>query len=133
MSVFADTSALYALLDRDDQFHAAARDAWAGLLSQAEPLLTSNYVLVESFALVQGRLGVEALRTLTDDLLPVVAVQWVSEDDHRIAVGGVLAAGRRTLSLVDCASFAVMRRQHLRRAFTFDRHFREQGFEVVPT
>jgi len=41
---------------------------------------------------------------------------------------GLLTAGRRELSLVDCVSFACMRRQGLTRAFHFDRHFREQGF-----
>jgi predicted nucleic acid-binding protein len=38
-------------------------------------------------------------------------------------------AHRRGLSLVDCTSFAIMRRQAITRAFHFDRHFQEQGFE----
>lgn len=29
-------------------------------------------------------------------------------------------------------SFEIMRRLRLRRAFAFDRHFAEQGFELVP-
>lgn len=131
MSVFIDTSALYAILDRDDGLHTGARDAWASLLTDEEPIVTSNYVLVESCALVQHRLGMDALRTLADDLLPVITARWVSDDDHRAAMGAVLAAGRRDLSLVDCASFQVMRRLNLRRVFAFDRHFQEQGFEVV--
>jgi hypothetical protein len=32
----------------------------------------------------------------------------------------------------DCVSFALMRRHDLNRAFTFDRHFADAGFEVVP-
>ena len=51
---------------------------------------------------------------------------------HRAAVAAVLASARRNLSLVDCASFEVMRRRGLRTAFTLDRHFAEQGFAVVP-
>jgi predicted nucleic acid-binding protein len=38
-------------------------------------------------------------------------------------------AHRRGLSLVDCTSFAIVRRQAITRAFHFDRHFQEQGFE----
>lgn len=41
----------------------------------------------------------------------------------------LLAAGRLRLSLIDCASFVLMRRHGIQRAFTFDRHFTEQGFE----
>ena len=35
MTVFVDTSAQYAALDRDDENHASAREAWARLLREA--------------------------------------------------------------------------------------------------
>ena len=133
MTVFVDTSALYALLDADDRFHTAARAAWSDLVAADDPLLTSNYVLVETFALVQRRLGMNAVRACADRLLPVIDVAWVEQEDHRNALAGVVAAGRRDLSLVDFASFVVMRRDGLRTAFTFDPHFAEQGFDAVPT
>jgi predicted nucleic acid-binding protein len=62
MRVFIDTSAFYALLDRDDANHQRAKDVWTNLLKNENTLLTSNYVLVETFALVQHRLGIEAVR-----------------------------------------------------------------------
>ena len=65
-------------------------------------------------------------------MLPWVNVVWVDEVLHQTAMAGLLVARRRDLSLVDCASFAVMRRLGLRRAFTLDGHFAEQGFEVLP-
>ena len=80
--VFVDTSALYALLDRDDAHHSQAKDIWAQLLAAEVPLLTHSYVLVESFALVQRRLGLEATRALHDDLIPVLEIVWVEEDLH---------------------------------------------------
>ena len=131
--IFIDTSAFFAILDRDDQAHARARETWTGLLSADAPalLLTSNYVLVESFALVQSRLGLDAVRTLHDAVLPVISVRWVSEEDHAAAVGALLAAARRRLSLVDCCSFELMRRLGIQRAFAFDQHFAEQGFELL--
>jgi len=49
-----------------------------------------------------------------------------------IAAAGVqLAARRRGLSLVDCASFEVMRRTGLRAAFAFDPHFEKFGYELI--
>lgn len=132
MTIFVDTSALYAVLDRDDGLHSAARETWVRILSGDDQLLTSNYVILESWALVQNRLGVDAVRALNDEMLPVIRVHWISGEDHGGAVQGVLAADRRDLSLVDCSSFVVMRRLGLRTVFAFDEDFREQGFETLP-
>ena len=127
---FVDTSAFYALLDRTDESHPAAQQIWDNLLDTAEPLLTTNYVIVETCALLQRRLGVEAVRSLVERGIPAVSVEWVGETHHAAALDMVIAANRRRLSVVDCSSFALMRSLHVRRAFAFDEHFREQGFET---
>ncbi|MFV1957919.1 MAG: type II toxin-antitoxin system VapC family toxin, partial [Planctomycetota bacterium] len=72
MTVFADTSALLAVLDADDRHHARARSVWTRLLDAKERLVTGNYVLVETHALVRTRLGFPALRALVEDVLPVL-------------------------------------------------------------
>ncbi|MCU0292909.1 MAG: PIN domain-containing protein [Thermoanaerobaculaceae bacterium] len=131
MTTYVDTSAWLALLDADDQYHDTARAIWLGALERHAPLLTSNYVVVESTAVVQRRLGLDALRALTLDLLPVAEVEWVTPEDHDAATAALLTAGRRTLSLVDCSSFELMRRLGIRSAFTFDKHFIEQGFAAL--
>jgi predicted nucleic acid-binding protein len=91
--------------------------------------VTSNYVLLETCALVQHRLGLNALRALQDDIVPLLTVEWISQAQHDSAIAAVLSAGRKRLSLVDCVSFGLMRAGGLRKAFAFDRHFVEQGFE----
>jgi predicted nucleic acid-binding protein len=94
--------------------------------------VTTSYVLVETFALVQSRLGMEAVRALADDVVPVLRVQWVGETEHRLGVTALVAAGRRQLSLVDCVSFVTMRDLRLDTAFAFDRDFADQGFRTLP-
>jgi predicted nucleic acid-binding protein len=131
VSVFVDTSALYALLATSDRFHRRARQTWTRLLDGEDDLVTTNYVLVETLSLAQGRLGMEAVRALEEDVVPALRIRWVDGETHALAVAALLAAGRRRLSLVDCASFAAMQESGIRRAFAFDRHFREQGVELV--
>jgi predicted nucleic acid-binding protein len=130
--VYLDTSALYALFDADDAANSVAGDAWRGICDGSSTLHTTNYVLLELSALLQRRLGIGAVDALATHVLPWINVLWIDESLHAQAAAGLLAARRRDLSLVDCASFAAMRRLGLRRVFTLDPHFNEQGFKTVP-
>jgi predicted nucleic acid-binding protein len=131
VSVFLDTSGLLAVLDGDDASHARADEIWRRLLAERQPLTTTSYVLVETVALSQARLGLAATRAIHNDVMPVLRIVWVTEEIHQAAMAALVTAGRRRLSLVDCVSFEVMRREGLLRAFAFDRHFSEQGFELL--
>lgn len=130
MSVFIDTSALLALLDADDPEHGDAVSAWRELAEEGAPLLSTNYVVVETIAVAQHRLGLDAVRALTRDVLPLLEIVVITPEIHEAAVAAVLMAGRRQLSLVDCSSFELMRRREVGRAFAFDRHFREQKLRL---
>jgi uncharacterized protein len=132
MTLFVDTSALYAVLDAADGHHAAARQVWQDLVAGGETLLCHNYVLVEIIALIQNRIGLDGIKTFHEDILPVLTVQWVDDQMHHASAAALLIANRRQLSLVDCVSFETMRRLGLRSVFAFDAHFKEQGFQVFP-
>lgn len=126
--ILVDTSAIYAILDRSDANHEAAKACWFTLLDSNHPLFTTNYIVVESCALAQSRLGLPAIRSVQEEILPVMEIVWVDEATHSLAIAALLAAERRRLSLVDCVSFAVMRQRASQVAFAFDQHFAEQGF-----
>jgi predicted nucleic acid-binding protein len=131
MRIFTDTSAFYALLDLDDRNHQKGQRAWMKILGEESAVVTSNYILVEIFALLQGRLGMEAVRRFQEDVVPILQVEFVTPEIHRAGMSALLLAGRRGLSLVDCVSFELMRELGIKIAFTFDSHFKEQGFTTV--
>ena len=125
MTVFVDTSALFALLDADDEQHHEAATVF-GELAGSVDLVTHNYVHVETIALTARRLGPKATRALLDDLLPSVRTVWVDEGLHAAA----LAAYREgsSASLVDHVSFELMREAGIAVAFAFDADFAARGF-----
>lgn len=127
-----DTSAFYSALDRRDPNHAEAARCFVEVLRGDETLLTHNYVVLETFSLLQRRLGIPAARHFLDELLPGVPVHWIDQGLHDRAIAACLATGSRGLSLVDCISFDLMRLRGVDRAFAFDADFKAQGFRLLP-
>ena len=128
--IFFDTSAALALADAEDDNHAQAVLAMARLMAEGRALLTHSYVLVESAAVLQRRLGLKsALAFLSDSRH--LNVHWVTAEDHAEAVGVLGKRDRRKLSLVDCMSFIVMRKYRDTMALAYDSDFRAEGFDAV--
>lgn len=131
MRVFVDTSAFLPLLNRSDEDHEAASLIWARLRSERASLSCTNYVLLESFALLQNRLGMEAVKGLQEKIVPLLQVEWIDLSLHQSGIAALLLANLRRLSLVDCTSFIMMRRLGIDTVFAFDQHFAEQGFIIA--
>jgi uncharacterized protein len=133
MSIFVDTSALYAFLVSSDAGHASVADALGSSLEEGRTLKTTSYVLVETTALLQHRVGLMAVRDLQSKITPLLGVVWVDHTLHGRAVKRLFREDRRSLSLVDCVSFEVMDSEGIRDVLTLDRHFSQAGFDVLPT
>ena len=127
--ILVDTSAVFALLDRNDANHAASRETLDRLKKRrVEPLLT-NFIVAESHALALSRLGADvARRWVLSNAWPVLRVD---DADESRAIGILGRYTDRAFSYTDATSFAVMERLGLRTAFAFDVHFQQFGFQVV--
>ena len=132
MSVFGDTSALYPLLVKTEVAHQPARAAFSRLLETAQPVWTTSFVLVETMALLQHRIGIGAARDFDESILPNLHVYYVDEDLYRRGVERLWREDRRRLSLVDCVSFEFMAQRGVTTAFAIDGHFADAGFALVP-
>lgn len=136
MSVFVDSSAFYAAADDGDRSNARTRE----LLSAGEDLLTTDHVLVESWLLLQRRLGIDAANRFWGAVRGGVAhVEHVTPADLEAS----WAIGDRfpdqDFSIVDRSSFVVMERLGVHRAVALDDDFavyrfgsrRERSFTLI--
>jgi uncharacterized protein len=57
LKVFLDTGAFLALADEDDKYHSAATSIYTELLQAKAQLLTSNFVLSETYSLIRFKVG----------------------------------------------------------------------------
>lgn len=132
MSVFVDTSALYALLVATEEGHMQVAASFRHLAESDRRLTTTNYVVVETSALLQHRFGLDAVRDLNERVVPLLEVRWIDEPTHRRAVERLFRTDRRQLSLVDCCSFVVMDAQGINEALALDPDFEGAGYRLFP-
>jgi predicted nucleic acid-binding protein len=132
VTVFADTSGLYALMDADDDHHDGAHAAWAAMAPD-DPVVTTHLVVAETTALIQRRLGMAAATDLHQVLLRDVHTQPLTSEQFARAVERWSTMSRRQLSLVDVTSFVAMGDLDIDDAFAIDDDFTGAGFRVLIT
>ncbi len=128
--ILLDTSAIYAAADDSDIHHTRVRELLAQASRFGEGLLVHNYILVEAAAVLQRRLSFDAARVFLQDAAVSFEIHWVTPQEHREAVEYWIQAGYRRLSLVDAASFIVMRKRGVDRVLGFDSDFEREGFRT---
>jgi uncharacterized protein len=129
-SVFVDTSGFYAQLDGTDGQHPAAKELFARARREGWKLVTTNYVVHESWAVVQARLGWVAVDAWRDRLVSLCEMVWITTELHSLGEARCRQARQRHLSLTDCTSIEVMRQRGIREAIAFDEHFEREGFKL---
>lgn len=119
---FVDSSAIVALVDRNDATHEAAVAAYRDLLTQGYKLFTTNFVVAETVSLLAEGAGAGVARQwLRDHRL---AVYHADEQDERRARALVIGShSERGLSYVDAVSLVVMERLGIADAFAVDTNF----------
>jgi len=124
-----DSSAVYALADKTDINNKRAKEFLPEILQSQEELVFHNYVVVESVALLQRRLGLKATREFLAQTAKF-RIFWIDAQVHKFAEDYFRAHATRKLSFVDCVSFVVRRQQGITRAFAFDEDFQKAGFDL---
>lgn len=131
-AIFIDTSFFKALIDIHDDFHSQAVDIWKGIIKGKIPLITTNFILDETFTLIRVKNGLAAVlefRDLLAEGLREIKLARVTVQDEADAWDWFINKWR-DLSFTDCVSFAVMKRLGITSAAAFDKHFIRAGFEI---
>lgn len=129
MTVFVDTSYFIATVVRNDQWRHRARRARL----RDVRLVTSSLVISETAAFL-------LMKGFTSAAIAFLQEMRANERVKLLYVDAALQADAWDLfykwagsgaNPVDCASFAIMRQFGIKRAYTFDRHFADAGFETL--
>jgi predicted nucleic acid-binding protein len=131
--IFIDTSGLYALVNRKDSHHAAARTVVERLIRTGRRFVASDYIVAESVNLANARGGAPvAVRVL--DLIEqstAIRLEWIAATRFDATKTFFRKHADHAYSFTDCTSFVLMRELKISQALTTDRHFSEAGFDVL--
>jgi predicted nucleic acid-binding protein len=130
---FLDTSYLLALVNTRDQWHPEAMRWESRLAAQKQPLITTDYILVEladGLAAVRFR---QRASSIVAALQASSAVTIIGASSQLLETALALYAGRpdKNWGLTDCTSFVVMGEQRVTSALTTDEHFRQAGYRAL--
>jgi predicted nucleic acid-binding protein len=122
--LFADTSALFAFLVRDDAHHLEAVRAEAEVRKRREQVWTIDPVLTELWLLLRREIGASR----SDELVSGILGRGVRREvlqDRDVERAWMLGrqSGEQTFSLTDRQAFAVLERTRHARAWSYDNDF----------
>jgi predicted nucleic acid-binding protein len=124
-AVLWDSSAVLALLDADDADHRVAAAIAQRIAVERRPSFVTNYVEVETHALILRKLGRQLAREwLLTGALPVLRATPDEEGRGRELLARY---ADKDWSLCDAISLSLMEVRKVGTAFTFDRHFVQYG------
>jgi predicted nucleic acid-binding protein len=133
--LFVDTAGWVAAADASDAHGAAVRRARDRWLEEEGAMLTTDYVCSETLTTLRLRLGLDAAEAWWKQIegssrLRIESVDALRADRARAIF---FRYTDKDFSFTDCTSFVVMRDLRVKKALTLDRHFRQMGFEVLPS
>lgn len=138
--LFVDTWGWLALRDKGERRHREAADVFNAALSGHAAILTTDYVLDETFTLLFRRLSVHKAGESVEALMSAA-------EDGSVRVASINAArfheavrlrlkfrDKPEISFTDFTSLVVMREAGVKRILTEDRHFEQvgMGLELAP-
>lgn len=133
-SLFLDTAGWFAALSPPEAGHAKAKSMYVDAVQRGQLLVTTPLVAAEMHVLLLRWRGPKAAAFFLDtvfesgthevadldaDLFDAALSRWIRK------------FADKPVSLTDAVSFEVMRRERITQALTFDRHFRDAGFEII--
>jgi predicted nucleic acid-binding protein len=124
-----------ACADESDPAHERACQARDAALEEGKILVTTDYVVDETLTLIRVRLSLIAAEAWWSQLEGSSRLRWEWIGVARAEKARSLFFRHRDkgYSFTDCTSFIVMKELKLKQALTTDRHFRQMGFDVLPS
>jgi len=121
-AVIADTTPVYALVDRDDEYSQLAHEQMVALDRSMISVVITTPILTEAYSLILRKIGIHAAHEWVDETTASSFTLNPEPDDYRNAVATVRRFPDQPITLTDAVLAATRRRLRLP-VWTYDHHF----------
>ena len=136
MKIFLDTSALIAYYNVDDVHHGEASRVFERIRRGEIPFtefFVTDFVFDETVTFMECVLNEHELAVSVGEALLTSPFTTVLRTDEKLFHEVWDFFKENTgYSFTDCSSFSAMREHGITHAFTFDKHFKDAGFQTIP-
>ncbi len=132
--IYVDTGAILARYLSRDQYHQKAAAFWEKIRKNQESCFTSNFVLDETFTLLGrwAKYNFASQRAANIYASKLLIILRPTREDEIKAIEYFQKYADQNVSFTDCISFVLMRKNKIKRVFSFDNHFERAGFKLCP-
>ncbi len=132
--LFLDSSYIIALEDEGDYHHLEARSHLQSLRKSLPQYVTTSFVFDEVVTFFNSKRFHQKAIEIGSNLLASPSVEFIFIDENIFYEAWKYLKIHRdkTYSMTDCISFIVMKKFEITTALTFDKHFSQAGFNIIP-
>lgn len=132
-AVMLDTCSLVSLYDPGDDRGEVISVMLEQMKERKYPVYITLLTIAETHNRILQHVGYERalgfLKAITDGSVHILEIQ---ETDITDAIGFIEKYSDKQISCTDALSAAVMRRMRIQHVLSYDRHFRDLGFFIIP-
>jgi len=133
MKAFADSGWFIALHNKKDVHHKEALEILQKIPAKKVMVYTSDYIIDEAVTLALARTkSPDTAEALGEGIMnsKYIKILKISEDNFQDAWQFFKKYKCNYYSFTDCTTFILMREQNINTAFTFDKHFLNENFDI---
>lgn len=130
-SIFVDTSAFYAMVNKGEVHHKKIRD----FITKSKALfITTNLIFAETISLITKRLGKKVAADFGKGLQNSsrLNIYYLAEDYQKEAWDLFVRYKDKDFDYIDATCFTFMKKMGINKALSFDRHYKQMNFEMLP-
>lgn len=130
-SVFVDTSAFYAIVNKGEAYHSKITEF---IKNNKCLLVTTNLVFAETISLITKRLGKNVAADFGSGLRNSerLNIYYLSENYQKEAWDLFVYYKDKDFDYIDATCFTFMKKMDINKVLSFDRHFKQMNFEILP-